>query len=135
MSPKKRSKRSAPEPHGRDADEKAAGSRTRKSRRRKRSALTADVLNELQALRAALTRMLESYALRVDGRLAEMIQMLEGDPSIDQPPRLLTLQTADAILAEIAAVELEPDKGRPRDFRRLQRATRRLRALASPDDG
>jgi hypothetical protein len=134
MTPKKRSKRSGTARET-DADPKATRAPTRKSRRRKRSALTADVLNELQALRAALERMVESYTVRVDGRLAEMVQMLEGDPAIDQPPRLLTLQTADLILAEIGAADLKPEKGRPGDFRRLQRITKRLRTFASPDDG
>jgi hypothetical protein len=135
MTPKKRSKRSTGKVRENEAHQNDDGTRARKSRRRKRSALTADVLNELHALRASLKRMVETYTLRVDGRLAEMVQLLEGDSGIDQPPRLLTLQAADQILAEIGAADLKPEKGRPGDFRRLQRVTRRLRTFASPEDG
>jgi hypothetical protein len=56
-----------------------------------------------------------------------MLRTLEGDDTIDQPPRSLTTAQAQAALDEIAAVQLDPDRPRMRDLRRIQKLVRRLR--------
>jgi len=83
---------------------------------------------ELHALRGALATIIEGYEVRVGGRINDLLRTMEGDSSIDQPPRLLPTAEAQAALDDIAGVRLRPDKPRLRDLRRIQRLVRRLRA-------
>jgi len=92
-------------------------------------ALAVEVLVPPQAtaLRTAVTQATEAFDLRVGGRIAEMLQTLEGDDSLEQKPSHLTVVDAEAALAVFAADKPSPGKGRVRELRRLQRLVRRLR--------
>ena len=112
--------------------EPPTGERSKKSRPKRRTGEKRARLNdalrlELQALRAALTQALESFEVRTGGRIADMLRTLEGDDSLDQPPRLLPVAQAQAALDEIADVRITPEKGRLRELRRIQRLVRELR--------
>jgi hypothetical protein len=117
-----------PAPDGQTPDSaqvKGTGKRRRISEKRER--VNAALHVELRGLRAAVAQIVEGYEVRVGGRLNDMLRTLEGDDSLDQPPRHLTTAQAQAALDEIAHVQLRPDKPRLRDLRRIQRLTRKLR--------
>jgi hypothetical protein len=124
--------RPAPEtplPDGRTPDSaQTTGTGKRRRVSEKRERVNAALHVELRGLRAALAQIVEGYEVRVGGRLNDMLRTLEGDDSLDQPPRHLTTAQAQAALDEIARVQLRPDKPRLRDLRRIQRLTRKLRA-------
>jgi hypothetical protein len=82
---------------------------------------------ELHALRAELARIVEGIEVRLGGRIADMLRTLEGDDSIDQPPRHLSTAQAQAALDEIDGIGLDKGKPRLRDLRRIQQLVRRLR--------
>ena len=73
--------------------------------------------------------MIEHYAVRVDGRLAELTQSLEGNASIGQTPRPVPVRTAEAMLAAIREASMVPERGRPKDFARLKALVDRLHEL------
>ena len=109
---------------------KAATGKPRTPRRRvseKRERANQALRAELHTLRTELARIIEGLEVRVGGRIADMLRTLEGDDTIDQPPRFLTTAQAQAALDEIAAVRLDPDGSRMRDLRRIQKLVRRLR--------
>lgn len=82
---------------------------------------------ELHGLRTSLSQTLEALEVRVGGRINDMLRTLEGDDSLDQPPRFLTTAQAQAALDEIKAVRFRPDKPRIRELRKLQRLVKALR--------
>lgn len=110
-----------------EAGEKPKKSKAKRRTGEKRARLNEAVRLELHALRAALTQALESYEVRTGGRIADMLRTLEGDDSLDLPPRRLTVAQAQAALDEIAKVSVNPEKGRLRELRRIQRLVRQLR--------
>jgi len=115
------------------ADTKEGGRARRRATGEKRARLNENLILELRALRASLTQATEAFDLRVGGLIAEMLQSLEGDASLDQRPRTLTVAKAQAALETIAGA---PDTGRPdrlRELRRIQRLTRRLRKQVASD--
>jgi len=107
--------------------DKPKKSRSKRRTGEKRARLNDALRLELHALRAALTQTLESFEVRTGGRIADMLRILEGDESLDQSPRRLTVAQAQAALDEIAGVRVTPEKGRLRELRRIQRLVRKLR--------
>jgi hypothetical protein len=101
--------------------------RSKRNAGEKRDRLNSQVAAELKALRASLTQCLDAIDLRVGGGIAEMLQILEGEESLDSRPRPLTVKAAQAALEDMAALQLSK-KGRPRDLRRIEKLVRRLRA-------
>jgi hypothetical protein len=99
-----------------------AKARTGEKRARLNQALTL----ELRALRASITQCLDAYDLRVGGRIAEMLQVIEGDEALAVGPRPFAVKTAQTLLDQLARLEIDPRKGRPRDLRRIQRLVKRL---------
>lgn len=93
----------------------------------KRARLNEALSLELHALRSALDRILQGYEVKVGGQIAELLERLEGDESLGQPARPLTVARAQAALDEIAGVSIRPDRARLRDLRRIRRLVRRLR--------
>jgi len=92
----------------------------------KRDRLNRQVATELKALRATLTQCLDAIDLRVGGSIAEMLQILEGEESLESRPRPLSVKAAQASLEELAALELSK-KPKPRDLRRIEKLVRGLR--------
>jgi len=82
---------------------------------------------ELRALRGTLAQILEAYEVSLGGRINDMLRILEGDQSIELPERFLSTADAQAMLDEVAQLDVRPDKPRLRDLRRIQRLVRRLR--------
>lgn len=103
-----------------------------KARRKRRGELNDQLVQEMSALRNDLNEMLERYGIRVGGQLSELIQGIEGDEALGQPPRPVTVKTATALLATLRDTNLKPKKGRGKDFVRLQRLTRKLREISGP---
>ena len=97
----------------------------------KRTRLNENVVLELRALRATLTQCLDAFDLSVGGRIAEMLQSIEGDDALEQPPRPLTVKTAQAALDEMTGLHVNPKKARPRDLRQIRRIVRRLTEILS----
>jgi hypothetical protein len=116
--------RQAPEKPAGDAANPKPGRRTGEKRVR----LNGEVASELKALRATLTQCLDAIDLRVGGTIAEMLQLLEGDQSLEAKPKPLTVTAAQEALADLAALDVSK-KGRPRDLRRIEKLVRRLRQL------
>jgi hypothetical protein len=108
------------------AKKKAAETRRRKTGEKRRR-LNDALIVELRSLRADITQTAEAFALRAGGRVAEMLQILEGDESLDIAPRRLTVAEAQAVLDELAADPTGPIEGRVREIRRIQRIVRGLR--------
>jgi hypothetical protein len=104
----------------------AAGTRRRKTGE-KRKRLNDALIVELRSLRADITQTADAFALRAGGRVAEMLQILEGDESLEIPPRPLTVAGVQAALDELAADPTGPIEGRMRELRRIQRLVRGLR--------
>jgi hypothetical protein len=96
---------------------------------RRRTELNARVIQDLAALRGALDEMLEHYAIRVAGQLSELMLVIQGDGNVDQKPRPLTVEAAEAMLQAIRDANLKPKKGRGKDFVRVQKLVKALRAL------
>lgn len=101
---------------------------------RRRTELNARVIQDLAALRGTLDEMLEHYAIRVAGQLSELMLVIQGDGNVDQKPRLLTVEAAEAMLEAIREADLKPKKGRAKDFVRVQKLVKTLRELG-PADG
>jgi len=93
----------------------------------KRKRLNAALIVELRSLRADIAQTADAFALRAGGRVAEMLQILEGDESLEIPPRPLTVAEAEAALDELAADPTGPIEGRMRELRRIQSLVRGLR--------
>jgi hypothetical protein len=99
----------------------------------RRHELNQRVLAELRNLRVQLDQLVERFELRMGAQLNELIARIEGDPSLGQEPRLLTVRTAEAMLDAVAGGEIRPKKARPKDFVRLEGVVRELGDLA-PDE-
>jgi hypothetical protein len=96
----------------------------------RRAALNEDVAREIDALRAALDEMVRRYKLEVGGNLADLERRLLPDPGGGSGKRKqLPIRTAQQVLDAIRAVQLRPDRGRPKDFTRLKRLVREISAL------
>jgi hypothetical protein len=106
-----------------DSPKKPARRRISEKRARANEALRLELLG----LRASLTRIVEGFEVRNAGRINDLLRTLEGDESLDQPPRYLTTARAQAALDAIAAVRLKPAKARLRDLRRIRDLIRTLR--------
>ncbi len=95
----------------------------------KRARLNVQLTQELRALRAELTQALEGFDLRVGGRIADLLQSIEGDESLDQSPHPLTVQDATSALEVIVDTRPARGKGHIRQLRSIQRTVKRLRRL------
>jgi len=127
--------RPKPKPTDGDVAQSAAAMPQRAARAprvgEKRTRLNQQVVLELRALRATLTQCLDAFDLSVGGRIAEMLQSIEGDDALEQPPASLTVKTAQAVLDEISGLDVNPKKARPRDLRQIRRIVRNLKEILS----
>jgi len=99
----------------------------------RRAALNRDLLGEVRRMQADMHELLEHYEMRVGGALNELVVHLEGDASIDQPPRPTTIRTALAMLDEIREAKIRPRKARARDLARLEKLVGRLGKMTAEE--
>lgn len=109
-----------------DGAPKEAGAKPRGARRK---ALNDRLLAELRRLQDDLHTMSEHFEVRLGAALNDMITRIEGDDTIDQPSRLATLRTVQAMLEVIDSTKLKPHKARAKDFERFERLVRSLSDL------
>jgi hypothetical protein len=102
-------------------------------RRGKRAELNERTVDELLALRSTLSEMLERYEVRIGSLLSELLAGIQGDESLDQKPRQLTVKTAEAMLRTIHGTAIKARKGRSKDFRRLEKLIETLAAMTPPE--
>lgn len=126
---KKRAPRAVHAANDSDASRAQPGNGRATQRKKKRSEANEAVLQELMALRNSVDLMVERYAIRVNGQISELMQLIQGDGEVGQAPHGLTVKAASAILEEIRKADLKPKKGRGKDFARVQKLMTRLRAL------
>lgn len=74
-----------------------------------------ELAQELRVLRATFKEILEPFTLKVDGRLLEMIRVLERNASAGERLRLPTAKGVQAMLGKIRRLKLKPKKARPKD--------------------
>ena len=91
-----------------------------------RTAAAHEAAAELAALRSALQQMTERYQVRVGGQLENLLRSVSGEATLDPRVRLPTLKQTKELRAAVATVELKPQKGRAKDFARLQELVAQL---------
>lgn len=107
------------------AAEKPKRKKARSGRRRMEAAH--ELATELQALRSALQVMLRRYELNVGGQLDALIERAQGgDTELEEKPRLPTLRQMEAARQALSDLNLKPEKGRAKEFGRLERAVAAL---------
>ena len=101
-------------------------------RKKKREQLALDVSSELRELRNTLDELLEHYRLRMGGQIAELQQALSGS---DQEPKAKppSAKTTTAILELLRSEGFKPQKGRGKDFVKLQRLIKEVSEMLPPE--
>ena len=100
--------------------------------RKKKRDEQAEVLTaELTQLRATLDEMIEHYRLRIGGEISELIDAVHGS---NGKPHAPPAKVTSAILQELHETPLKPQKGRAKEFVRLQQLVRRMNELLPPED-
>jgi hypothetical protein len=99
-------------------------------RGKRRAELNARVVQDLDALRRSVDEMAEHYRVRVGGQLADLLQQIQGDETLVQDARPLTVKAAESLIETIRSAGIKPHKGRGKDFVRVQRLVRKLRQHA-----
>jgi len=99
----------------------------------RRAALNRELLGEVRTLQADMRELLERYEMRVGGALNELVVQLEGDASLDQPPRPITIRTAQAMLDVIRETKIRPRKARSKDLARLGELAEKLAEMTAEE--
>lgn len=102
-------------------------------RGKRRAELNARVVQDLDALRHNVDEMAEHYRVRVGGQIADVMQQIQGDETLAQDARPLTVKAAESLLEALRSAGIKPHKGRGKDFVRVQRLVRKLRSLTPAD--
>jgi hypothetical protein len=87
---------------------------------RKRAVVARDLVSELKNLRLALDEMTEHYRLRVGAQITELLQTAEGAGELERNGRRLPAAVMEQLLDVMHTIRLKPQKGRAKDFVRLQ---------------
>jgi hypothetical protein len=103
------------------------------ARESRRAALNRELLGEVRTLQADMHELLERYEMRVGGALNELVVHLEGDASLDQPPRPTTIRTAQGMLEAIRETRIRPRKARARDLRNLEKLVGKLGEMTAEE--
>jgi len=90
------------------------------SKSKSKSQLGDELTMELDALRGSLSEMVERYRLRIDANVVQLAAAARGEAPYDGKGRKLPATVSRKMLAQVRALEIEPVKGRAKDFRRLQ---------------
>lgn len=81
-------------------------------------------------LRSLMRTMLRRYELDVGGRIEALIERADGgDAALEERPRLPTLRQTAAARQVLGELRLKPEKGRSKDFGRLERGVAALHEL------
>jgi len=105
-----------------------------RSKSKSQSELGDELAMELDALRGSLSEMVERYRLRIDANVLQLAAAARGEAPYDGKGRKLPATVTRKMLAQLRALEIEPLKGRAKDFRRLQSLMKDLSKLL-PDGG
>ena len=97
---------------------KKDGRRTRNNERRAK--LTADLAMEIDALRLALTEMMDRYRFKIEGELLQLAAAARGEAPLDGKAVRLQLAVTQKMLTSIRKTEIKPKKGRAKDFARFE---------------
>ena len=109
------------------------GNGARPPRASKRTELANEVASELESLRSALDEMTEHYRLRIAAQIGELMQTVRGNEAPGEKPTLPPARTLQPMLQHLRSANLKPRKGRPKDFRRVEKLLDELVALTPPD--
>jgi hypothetical protein len=97
---------------------------------RKRTDLAKEVATELKSLRSALDEMMEHYRLRAAAQINELLQAVEGEATVNGSAAKLPAATVSQRQLELLReAKLKPQKGRAKDFARLDDLLEELVAL------
>ena len=99
----------------------------------KRTELANEVALELESLRHALDEMTEHYRLRIAAQIGELMQTVKGNETSGEKSKLPPARTLQPMLHQLRSANLKPRKGRPKDFRRVEKLLDELVALTPPD--
>ena len=108
-----------------------AQSLTKKTKRRsktseRREQLSRDLAMEIDALRLALTEMLDRYRYKIDAELLQIGAAARGEAPLDGKATKLPLTATQKMLKLVRDLEIKPQKGRAKDFQKLQRLVNNL---------
>ena len=100
---------------------KEATNRARVQKRQERRRLVnEDLQMELTALRFTLNDIIERYKLKLDADLLQLSNAASGNVTLGESVTKLSVSVAEAMLKEIRALEIKPQKGRAKDLQRVQ---------------
>ena len=92
----------------------------------------AALLNEIASLRVTLHEVLDAYALRIDGDMAHVADIVSEEPGSlsaeEAAPRIKAIRQARRLLA---GLDVKPAKGRRKDLRMIETAVDRLADLVA----
>ena len=100
-------------------------------RKKKRQEQADALASELTQLRATLEEMIEHYRLRIGGEISELIDAVHGSNGASHAP---PAKVTSALLQELHDTPLKPQKGRAKEFVRLQQLVRRLNEMLPPEN-
>lgn len=88
----------------------------------KRVKLAQELASEIDGLRGSLEEMVAAYKLKLDAELVQLSLAAHGQSEPDGKPHLLPVAAAENMLKRLRELDLKPQKGRAKDFQRLQAA-------------
>lgn len=89
-------------------------------RQERRRLVNEDLQMELTALRFTLNDIIERYKLKLDAELLQLSNAASGNGTLGESVTKLSVSVAEAMLKEIRALEIKPQKGRAKDLQRVQ---------------
>ena len=112
-----------------DAGSKAGGGK--QEALPKRALLAAELVAEVQGLRPVLKDMLEIYRSRVDGQLAGLCEIFNGDGSAQSP--LPPAKIEARMLEVVRTLKIKARKGRAKDLVRIEEMANTLWSMMPQD--
>lgn len=76
----------------------------------------AELVSELKNLRAALKEIVKQVSLRIDGRIADTLRVLEKKQAPGEPTALPGAKTSMQLAKKLRGVKVKPDKGKLKDI-------------------
>ena len=76
----------------------------------------AELASELKKIRAALKEIVKQVSLRIDGRIAETLQVLEKKQTPGEPGALPGAKASLQLAKKLRGVKVKPDKGKLKDI-------------------
>jgi len=97
------------------AAECAKGSKGKDKAEAKQKA-AAELASEMKNLRAELKEIVKQVSLRIDGRIADTLQILEKKQAPGEPSTLPGAKTSLQLAKKLRGVKVKPDKGKLKDI-------------------